>query len=140
MELAVGGPSDYDERGLVENRLAPQIIGAAIEVQRVLGPGLVESAYQVALCRELDLRGLGHQTQVGVSAQYKGVLIPSAYRIDVVVEDRVILEIKAVERLLAVHEAQLLTYLRFTDKRLGLLLNFHAVPMKSGIRRVANNL
>jgi len=140
MELAVGGTGNYDDRGLVENRLASQIIGAAIEVQRVLGPGLVESAYEMALCRELEILGLGHQTQVGVSANYKGVLIPGAYRIDVVVEDAVILEIKVVERLLPVHESQLLTYLRFTDKRLGLLLNFHAVPMKSGIRRVANNL
>lgn len=124
----------------MENGLATVIIGSAIEVQRHLGPGLVKSAYEIALCREMQLRGLSFKRQISIAATYKDILLPDAYRIDLLVEDRVIVELKAIEKLLPIHEAQLLTYLRFTDKRLGLLLNFHSMPMKSGIRRVASNL
>ncbi len=134
--------NDVDESGaeLAENRLATTVIGAAIEVQRQLGPGLIESAYELALLHELELLGLSCISQQRLDVNYKGLCIPNAYRLDLVVEDSVIVEIKAVEQLHKVHEAQLLTYLRFTGKRLGLLFNFHAVPLRTGIRRVANNL
>ena len=125
---------------LPENRVATSIIGAAIEVQKHLGPGLMESAYETALCRELELRGLQFSRQTPVSVRYKDVLLVDAYRADLIVEDHVIIEIKAVEHLLPIHEAQLLTYLRFADKRLGLLLNFHTLPLKAGVRRVVNQL
>lgn len=124
----------------VENRISTAIIGAAIEVQRHLGGGLVESVYEQAFCHELGLRGLAFEQQLPVAAHYKGIVLPHAYRLDLLVEDRVVVELKTVERLLPVHEVQLLTYLRFTGKRLGLLLNFHAMPIKSGIRRVVNQL
>ena len=123
-----------------EDHCATSIIGAAIEVQSCLGPGLVESAYEFALCHELALRGIACIRQVRTPAVYKGLVLPDAYRVDVMVEDRVVVEIKAIEALLPIHHAQLLTYLRFTGKRLGLLLNFHATPLKSGIRRIANRL
>ena len=124
----------------VENRISAEIIGSAIEVQRHLGTGLIESAYELAFCHELGLRGLRHARQLPLAARYKDIAIPDAYRIDVVVEDLVVVEIKAIDRLLPVHEAQLLTYLRFSGLRLGLLLNFHASPMRSGVRRVVNRL
>jgi GxxExxY protein len=124
----------------VENQVATEVIGAAIEVHRHLGPGMIESAYELALSHELALRKLTCRRQLSIAARYKHIDIPDAYRIDLMVEESVVVEIKAVESLLPVHEAQLLTYLRFTEKRLGLLLNFHAFPMKAGIRRVANKL
>jgi GxxExxY protein len=127
-------------RELPENRIATAIIGAAIEVQRHLGPGLIESAYETALCRELQLRDLAFVRQTPVVVRYKDVVIGEAYRADLIVEDAVIVEVKAIDALAAVHEAQLLTYLRFAGKRLGLLLNFHALPLKSGIRRLVNHL
>ncbi len=123
-----------------ENEISAQIIGAAIEVQRHLGVGLVESAYEIALSHELTLMGLGHERQLPLAASYKGILLQDAYRLDLLVEDKVVVELKTVERLHMIHEAQLLTYLRFSQKRLGLLVNFHAMPLKSGIRRVVNSL
>ena len=101
---------------------------------------MVESAYELALAHELGLAGLGVLQQVPLSAHYKGVEIPDAYRMDIVVDGLVVVEAKAVEKLTAVHEAQLLTYLKFSRKRLGLLINFHASPLKTGIRRVVNQL
>jgi GxxExxY protein len=123
-----------------EDECATTIIGAAIEVQSHLGPGLVESAYEAALCHELGLRDVHFERQLRTPAIYKGLVLPDAYRVDVLVEHAVVVEIKAVEQLLPIHQAQLLTYLRFTGKRLGLLLNFHATPLKAGIRRIANQL
>lgn len=120
---------------LVLQGLTQQIIGAAIEVHRALGPGLLESAYEACLCRELALRDITFERQVDLPVLYKGVLLDCGYRIDVVVEDAVILELKAVERLQPIHEAQLLTYMRLSGKEVGLLMNFHAVMMKSGIVR-----
>lgn len=140
LQIGVVLPMQELRDDIVENRLATAIIGAAIEVQRHLGAGLVESAYERALCHEFDLRGLRWQSQLPVSADYKGVLIPDAYRLDLMIENLVVVELKVVEKLLPIHEAQLLTYLRFTGKKLGLLLNFHSTPMKSGVRRVVNGL
>ena len=120
---------------LPENRVATSIIGAAIEVQKHLGPGLMESAYETALCRELELRGLQFSRQTPVSVRYKDVLLVDAYRADLIVEDHVIIEIKAVEHLLPIHEAQLLTYLKLSGCPIGLLINFNVKLPKDGIRR-----
>jgi GxxExxY protein len=119
------------------NELTEEIIGAAIEVHRELGPGLLESAYQQALSHEFRLRALGFQEQALCPVHYKDLAIDDAYRLDFLVEETVVVEIKAVEALLEVHEAQVLTYLRFTGRRVGLLLNFHSVTLTRGLKRLA---
>jgi GxxExxY protein len=118
--------------------LSHRIVGAAIEVHRHLGPGLLESAYEAALGRELALRDLSFEHQVPVSIHYKGVDLDCALRIDVLVEDRVIVEVKTVDRLLPIHLAQLLTDLRLQNLWLGLLINFNVSVLRSGVRRVLN--
>jgi GxxExxY protein len=120
------------------NELSRQVIGAAIEVHRCLGPGLLESAYQTCLCRELSVRGIAFEKQVPVPISYKGVEIDAAYRIDILVEGLVVVELKAVECIEPIHEAQLMTYLRLTDRWLGLLLNFNVTVLKNGIKRLVN--
>ena len=118
--------------------LTEQIIGAAIEVHRVLGPGLLESAYQRALAYELTLRGLKFEEQKLCPVLYKELLIEDAYRLDFLVGEQVVVELKAVDALLDVHEAQVLTYLRFSDCRIGLLFNFRTTWLtKHGLRRLA---
>ncbi len=111
------------------------IIGAAIEVHRNLGPGLLESAYEECLCHELHLRGLDCKRQVPLPLLYKGLRLDCGYKIDLVVQDEVVVELKAVEKLLPVHEAQLLTYLKLTGKRVGLLINFNVPLLTQGIVR-----
>ena len=111
------------------------IIGAAIEVHRNLGPGLLESAYEECLCHELHLRGLDCKRQVPLPLLYKGLKLDCGYKIDLIVQDEVLLELKAVERLLPIHEAQLLTYLKLTGKRVGLLINFNVPLLTQGIIR-----
>lgn len=120
--------------------LTEKIIGCAIEVHKGIGPGLLESAYEECLCFELSQAGLLFERQVPLPVSYKGVKLDCGYRLDLVVEKRVILEIKAVERIAPIHEAQLLSYLRMLDKRIGLILNFHTAVLKQGIRRLVNNL
>ena len=115
--------------------ITDSIIGCAVEVHKQLGPGLLESAYESALCIELSSTGLSFARQVGVPLFYKGQLI-SEYRPDLVVAERVIVEIKSVERLDPIHMAQVLTYLRVTGLRTGLLLNFNSALLKHGVRRV----
>jgi GxxExxY protein len=110
---------------MLEEQLTEQIIGACVEVHRELGPGLLESSYEQCLCHELNLRGLRTRRQIELPIVYKGVRIDCAYRIDIVVEDRVLLEVKAVEQLAPIHEAQLITYLKLSRIRVGLLLNFN---------------
>src|SRR5712672_2057003 len=112
-----------------------QIIGAAIEVHRQLGPGLLESAYEQCLCHELHLRGLPFQCQVELPVSYKGLKLDCGYKIDVVVNNEVIVELKSVERVLPVHEAQLLTYLKLSGKKVGLLINFNSSLLTQGIIR-----
>jgi GxxExxY protein len=114
------------------------IIGAAIEVHRIIGPGLLESVYEMALCRELWIRGIGVERQVAVPVHYKGGILGCDIRLDLVVEKKVILEIKSVEKLTPVHKAQLLTYLRLQDVWLGLLINFNVEVLRHGVRRVLN--
>ena len=120
--------------------LTEVILGCAIKVQRGLGPGLLESAYEACLAHELERAGLKVQRQLHLDIDYEGIRIQAAYRIDLLVEDQVVLELKTVDRLTEVHEAQLLTYLRFSGKRLGFLLNFWRWPLKEGgIKRILNS-
>ena len=114
------------------------IIGAAIEVHQRLGPGLLESAYEVCLIHELSLRGLRTARQVDLPIVYKGVALDAAYRMDILVEDLVLLELKAVAKLEPIHEAQLLTYLRLSGLWLGLLINFNVALLKQGLKRMVN--
>jgi GxxExxY protein len=125
-------------RKLIHEDLTEQVIGAAIEVHRTLGPGLLESAYEECLCHELHLRGIHFQRQVPLPVQYKGVNLDCGYRIDIVVEDAVVLELKCCEHMLPVHEAQLLTYLKLTGIRVGLIMNFHVATLVRGgiVRKV----
>lgn len=121
------------------NQITEKIIGCAIEVHRTLGPGLLESAYEECLCYELKLTNVSYERQVALPVIYKGVKLDCGYRMDLVVEDLVIVEIKAIEKLLPIHEAQLLSYLKLRDKRVGLLLNFHVSVLKNGLKRIVNN-
>jgi len=123
------------KEGLYEVELTEAIIGALIEVHRHLGPGLLESAYQECFCRELELRGIRFERQKPIPLEYKGVQLDCGYRIDLLVEGRVLVEIKAVEELAPVHEAQLLTYMRLANVRVGLLVNFNVPVLKEGLRR-----
>ena len=120
------------------NKLSERIIGCAIEVHRALGPGLLESAYEECLCYELKLNGLAFERQKPLPVLYKGVALDCGYRLDVVVQSQIILELKTVEALLPLHEAQLLTYLKLTGLRLGLLMNFNVPVLKDGIKRMIN--
>ena len=117
------------------NELTYETIGAAIEVHRALGPGLLESAYQACLCRELALRGINFRTELSLPIQYKGVQLDCGYRVDILVDQLVVVEIKAVETLAPVHDAQLLTYLRLGGWKVGLLINFNVAVLKHGIHR-----
>lgn len=122
-----------------EDQITAKIIGAAIEVHRVLGPGLLESAYEECLCYELSLRGLEFKRQVGLPVTYKGIKLACGYKMDLLVEDLIVVELKTVENLLRVHSAQLLSYLRLSGKPVGLLINFNSSTLKSGLKRIVNN-
>ncbi len=129
MEVATGVNLDRDP-------LTEQIIGAAIEVHRLLGPGLLESAYEVCLAYDLIEMGLAIDRQRALPLIYKTIKLEQVYRLDLVVEGEVVVEIKTVERLLPIHQAQLLTYLKLGGYKRGLLLNFHSAVLRDGIRRV----
>ena len=120
------------------NKLSETIIGAAIEVHKFLGPGLLESVYEICLIEELEQRGLTVQKQVRLPLYYKGQLTQKFFVIDLLIENEVILELKAVDRLLPVHEHQLMTYLKLTQKNLGLLINFNVPRLVDGIKRRVN--
>ena len=113
-----------------------EVIGAAIEVHRNLGPGLLESVYEACLCKELTHRGIAHARQVTLPVTYKGEAVDAQLRLDIVVENRLIVEVKSVEQILPIHVAQLLTYLRLSGMKVGLLLNFNVLRMTDGIRRL----
>lgn len=121
------------------NFLTEKIIGCAIEVHKGIGPGLLESAYEECLCYELSTAGISFQRQVELPVRYKEVSLDCGYRLDLIVECEIILEIKAVDQIIPIHEAQLLSYLRMLNKRVGLILNFHSSIMKYGIKRIVNN-
>ncbi len=118
-----------------ENELTRRVIGCAIEVHRTFGPGLLESVYEACLCYELEMAGLALRRQIQLPIVYKGHQVDAGLRIDVLVEQTLLLEIKSVQQVLPVHEAQLLTYLRVSGLKMGLLLNFSEETMKQGIRR-----
>jgi GxxExxY protein len=125
------------EKLMIQNDpLTEKIIGAAIEVHRVLGPGLLESAYEECLCHELRLAGIAFVRQQPLPVVYKGIHLDCGYRLDVVVEGKVILELKTVDRLLPIHEAQILTYLRLAGIHTGLILNFNVPTLRQGIKRM----
>ncbi|MDH5181162.1 MAG: GxxExxY protein [Gammaproteobacteria bacterium] len=122
-----------------ENEITEQIIGAAIDVHRELGPGLLETVYHQCLAHEFGLRGIKYDSELVFGARYKGKSIPSAFRMDFLVCDSVVVELKVVENILPVHSAQLLSYLRLSSKEIGLLINFNVPVLKQGIKRVVNN-
>jgi len=128
-------PQNKNVQPLLEKDLTDKIIGAAIEVHRTLGPGLLESAYQVCLEHESKLRNIPFEHLVKLPLNYKGIDLEAGYVIDLVFDKRVIVELKAVERVIPVHEAQLLTYMRLTGVRVGLLINFNVPVLKAGIYR-----
>jgi GxxExxY protein len=121
---------------LAHEELTHEILAAAIEVHRELGPGLMESAYEECMCHELNCRGLAFRRQVPLPLVYKGVKLDCGYRLDLVVEDFVVLELKSVDELNVLHQAHLLTYLRLSGKRIGFLMNFNVPLMKDGITRL----
>jgi GxxExxY protein len=122
------------------NELSSKVIGAAIEVHKALGPGLLESVYEECLCHELNLRGFSFERQKLLPVEYKGKQLDCGYRLDVVVEKAIIVELKSCERIEPIHKAQLLTYLKLLGLQLGLLLNFNTLVMRDGIVRVVNEL
>ena len=121
---------------LVDGDLTEQVIGAAINVHRALGPGLLESTYEECLCHELDLAGIEFQRQVPLPVLYKAVRLECGYRLDLIVEGRLIVELKTAEKLLPVHKAQLLTYMKLAGMKVGLLMNFNTPLLKDGITRL----
>jgi len=120
----------------LHENLTHKIIASAIEVHKYLGPGLLETVYEECFCHELRLNGIGFERQKTLPISYKGLQKDDCFRIDLLVEDAVIIELKTVEKLLPVHEAQLLTYVRLSQTKLGLLINFNAVLLKDGIKRL----
>ena len=127
--------TEITERGN-DNILTGKIIGAAIEVHRTLGPGLLESAYEACLIYELRLRGIKVEHQKPLPVFYKDVMLDCGYRLDLVIENQVIVEIKTVSSITPIHEAQLLSYLKLSDCKVGLLINFNVIVLKDGIRRM----
>lgn len=123
-----------------ENAVGERILGCALKVHRALGPGLLENAYEACLAHELTKAGLAYQRQLGMPVAYDGVRVELGYRLDLLVEGLVVVEVKAVERLADIHRAQVISYLRLGGYRLGYLLNFNTAVLKDGIWRVANGL
>ncbi len=138
--LKAEGAKDSQKSLKIEDEISHSAIGAAVEVQRVLGTGLLENAYAAALAVELQERGLSFEREVPVPASYKGQMLGVAFRADFLIERCVLLELKAVEQITDLHRAQLLSYLRVSGLRLGLLINFHAFPVVKGVKRVVNQL
>lgn len=120
--------------------LTESVIGAAMEVHRALGPGLLESTYELCLCRELTLRGITFERQKPISIEYKGVKLDCGYRADLLIDGKVLVELKSVEALLPLHDAQLLSYLKLGGWKIGLIVNFNVQLLKHGIRRRVLNL
>lgn len=119
--------------------LAKEIFLASLEVHKIMGPGLLESVYEMCLIRELQLRNIFTECQVAIPLQFKGFVLSKEYKIDVLVEKEIIIELKSVEALLPVHEAQLISYLKLADKRMGFLINFNVPLIKNGFKRFVNN-
>jgi GxxExxY protein len=126
---------ELEKKEFLYSDITEKIIDGAIKVHKAVGVGVLESVYEICLCHELSSRGMKVERQVEVPIRYNGVLLEAGFRIDLLVEDKVIVEIKAVEKLLSIHEAQLLTYMRLPNKRVGLLINFNVQMLRDGIRR-----
>ena len=122
------------------NEISGQVVDAAMKVHSSLGPGLLENAYEACLKHELQKRGMKAERQVALPVVYDGVRIELGYRLDLLVENEIIVELKAVERLTRIHEAQLLSYLKLSNKKIGLLLNFNVLRLRDGVKRMVNNL
>ena len=135
-QRAARGP----QRRMGENDITAEVIGAAIDVHRELGPGLLESSYEACLVHELIHRGVRLERQKRLPVHYRGVRIDCGYRLDLVLEGKVIVELKAVVRVLAIHRAQMLTYLKLSALQVGLILNFHTLRMKDGVHRYVHQL
>ncbi len=120
------------------NEISKSIIGCAIQVHKTLGPGLLESTYEVCLIHELQKIGLNVQSQIALPVIYDGIKLDAGYRIDLLVEDTVIVELKAIDSLLPIHEAQVLSYLKLSGKKIGLLINFNVKLLINGVKRLAN--
>jgi len=125
---------------LIENKLSGIVLDASIKIHSKLGPGLFESVYQKCLAYELEKAGLSVKTEVRLPIEYEGLLIINAFKVDILVEDKLIIELKAVAELLPIHRTQLTTYLKLSEKKLGLLINFGGYRIKDGFVRIANNL
>ena len=120
------------------DELSYKVIGCAMEVHNVLGPGLLESVYEQALIHELAMTGIAVKRQVEVDVNYKGMNIANGLRVDLIVDDELIIELKSVEEIKPIHQKQLQTYLKLLDKRIGLLINFNTINLKDGIKRIVN--
>jgi GxxExxY protein len=120
---------------MIFDELSNRVIGCALEVHRELGPGLLESTYEQCLAHELKLNGIAFELQHPLPVKYKGIRLDCGYRVDVLVEDKLIIELKSVERIRPIHEAQLLTYMRLAEIKIGLLINFNVMKLKDGIKR-----
>ncbi len=138
MRLSVFAVKGFMEHDRLEN-IAKEILNASFSVHKEMGPGLLESIYELCLIKELDLLGLEVKSQVSIPLFYKGCELSKDFRIDILVENEIILEIKAVETLLPVHEAQIISYLKLTNKQLGFLINFNVSLLKNGLKRFVNN-
>ncbi len=121
---------------VVRNTITGEILDACIEIHKALGPGLLESTYEICLMKEFELRGIKAIRQVNLPIKYKDQLLDQGYKIDILVEDEFILELKTVETILPIHKAQLITYLKLADKRIGFLINFNVALMKNGFHRI----
>lgn len=119
--------------------LAKQIFSASLEVHKIMGPGLLESVYEMCLLRELQLRNISVESQIGIPLQFKGFDLSKEYRIDILVEKEIIIELKSVDTILPVHQAQIISYLKLADKRMGFLINFNVPIIKNGFKRFVNN-
>ncbi len=125
---------------MTENELSRIIVDLCLKIHKRLGPGLLESVYEEVLCYELSVLGISFKRQIGMPVVYGAVKLESGFRADLIVEDKVIMELKSVETILDAHKKQLLTYLRLTHLKLGLLINFNVALLKDGIKRIVNNL
>jgi len=121
------------------NTLSNVVIGAAIDVHKTLGPGLLETAYETCLCHEIDLRGIEYQKQIQLPVKYKSIQLDCGYRLDILVENKIVIELKTVEKILPIHDAQLLTYLKLGGWQLGMIFNFNVSLLKHGIKRKVLN-
>jgi GxxExxY protein len=125
---------------MTENEISKILVDVFIKVHSQLGPGLLESVYEMAICYELNKRGINHKKQQGINVYYDDIKLDIGFRADIIVEDKIIVELKSIEHILPVHHKTLLTYLKLTDIKLGLLVNFNVNLVKDGIVRIVNNL